>query len=140
MRNSETNRFTSSRITELEPYQVFVFGSNEKGVHGAGAAKQAVKFGAKYGEGIGQYGQTYAIPTKDSNIQTLPLERIKAYVNIFTAHAKRNQDWEYLVTEIGCGLAGYQPEDIAPLFKDALKLYNVILPKSFYQILKERNG
>lgn len=129
--------FTPENVQELEWYQVFVFGSNEAGIHGAGAAKLARKWGAKVGKGMGEFGQTYAIPTKDSELQTLSLEKINDYVVQFIEHARYNIEKEYLVTEIGCGLAGYKPEDIAPMFKDALSLYNVRLPEKFYNILKK---
>lgn len=119
-----------SYINNLKDNQIFVFGSNEAGIHGAGAAKQAFKeFGARWGQGIGIAGRTYAIPTKDIKIQTLPLSSIKKYVDVFLDFAERNLEWEFLVTAIGCGLAGYKPEQIAPMFKNVPS--NVILPKEF---------
>jgi len=121
-----------SRITSLKPGEVFVFGANEAGIHGAGAAKQALKFGAKYGH-YGRRNQTYGIPTKDKDIKTLPLESIDGHVARFIVHATCNPDTTFLVTEIGCGLAGYQPEQIAPMFRNIPE--NIILPESFNSIL-----
>lgn len=128
---------TPELITSLEPNQIFVFGSNEAGRHGAGAAKTAVKWGAIYGLGEGLQGQTYALPTKDKNIETLELNNINDYVGNFFKFAKENPDLEFLVTEIGCGLAGLTPEQVAPMFKESSKLPNVYLPFRFWQILVE---
>lgn len=122
-----------NKITSLKPNQIFVFGSNLRGFHGAGAAKDAVTyFGAVYGQGIGLQGQSYAIPTKDDNIQTLPLRSIENYVNNFLSFVVKNPKLEFIVTEIGCGLAGYTPQDIAPMFK--VHTDNIILPESFKTI------
>lgn len=99
---------------------IFVFGSNEAGIHGAGAALEArQKHGAKLGIGFGHVGNSFAIPTKDENIKTLPLSIIKKYVEMFLAYAKATPENTYQVTRIGCGLAGYKDSDIAPMFKDA---------------------
>lgn len=114
---------------------VFVFGSNLAGRHGKGAAKFAVEnHGAVYGIGYGHVGSSFAIPTKDENIQTLTLERIKFYVDGFLAYALNNPKIEFQLTPIGCGLAGYQYEDIAPMFKDAPE--NVKLPQEFINVLQ----
>jgi hypothetical protein len=120
-------------ITELKPNQVFVFGSNLSGRHGKGAALQAVKFGAEYGIGVGPTGQCYAIPTKGFKLEVLPLEVIQGYVGIFNRWAKANPHQEFLLTPIGTGLAGYSPEQIAPMFKDSPS--NVILPPEFKSVL-----
>jgi len=128
---------TPEFITALEPNQIFVFGSNERGVHGAGAAKMAVKWGAVYGIGEGLKGQTYAIPTKDENIETLNLEDINNYIVNFVKFAKEHSHINFLVTEIGCGLAGLSPNQVAPMFKEASSLSNVYLPFRFWQILVE---
>lgn len=129
-------RISSSKITELKENEIFVFGSNEAGIHGAGAAKIAKeKFGAIQGIGEGEQGQTYAIPTKDKDIKTLDILEIRKYVLEFIEHAKKNPDKIYLVTEIGCGLAGYEPYQIAPFFSGAIELENVYLPKRFWDIL-----
>jgi len=99
---------------------VFVFGSNLAGRHGAGAALEAQqRWGAVYGCGEGRQGASYAIPTKDERIQTLPLERIAAHVESFLEHARIMSGDSFLVTAIGCGLAGYEPPDIAPMFAGA---------------------
>jgi hypothetical protein len=129
-------KYTPENITHLEPNQIFVYGANEKGVHGAGAARLALRWGAK----MGQYelvGQTYGIPTKDKKIQTLPLDKIQVHVDTFLATAFSHTEYEFLVSKIGCGLAGYRPEDIAPLFKIIKTgvFENVILPEEFYKYI-----
>lgn len=97
---------------------VFVFGSNLAGVHGAGAARAAKeKFGAKMGVGVGLHGNSYAIPTKDENIETMPLKAIKPYVDEFNEFVRLNPGMKFFVTRIGCVLAGYKDKDIAPMFK-----------------------
>lgn len=106
---------------------VFCFGSNLKGVHGAGAAATALKhWGAKWGQGNGLQGQSYAIPTKDEEIKTLPLSAINFYVGCFVMFAKSSPNLIFLVTPIGTGLAGLDLADIAPMFRDAPD--NCILP------------
>jgi len=121
----------------LEENEIFVFGSNEAGIHGAGAAKQARQWGAEIGRGFGLYGQTFAIPTKDYNIQPLTLLTIGFYINSFIRLTKTTPHLKYLVTEVGCGLAGYNINDIAPLFRHAIDCENIFLPESFWIILKE---
>lgn len=124
---------TPDHITTLQPNEVFVFGSNEGGRHGRGAAKQAVKFGAIYGQGDGLQGQTYGISTKDRNLKVLPLHRIQVKVERFLRFAADSPDLTFLVTPIGCGLAGYKPKEIAPMFYGHSG--NVILPVSFKALL-----
>ena len=129
-------KFTPDKITKLKKNQVFVFGSNEAGIHGAGAAKLAhEKFGAVSGVGFGLQGQTYAIPTKDLEICTLPLDNVEYYIYCFLVEAIEYPDTEFLLTKIGCGLAGYSEEQIANLFKGKYIPENVTLPESFYNIL-----
>lgn len=129
-------RITPENIEKLEKNQIFVFGSNLIGIHGAGAANTALnKFNATYGVAEGLQGQCYAIPTKDHKIQTMSVDKIKPYVDRFIRFAKDYSTMTFLVTEIGCGLAEYSPSDIAPLFKDAVELDNVYLPKRFWEIL-----
>lgn len=107
--------------------RIFVFGSNEAGRHGAGAALFArQRRGAVYGEGRGPTGFAYAIPTKDKELRTLPLARIKSGIEQFLCYAAEHPELEFEVTRIGCGLAGYSDASIAPLFKDAPA--NCILP------------
>lgn len=123
-------RNTSENITHLQPNEIFVFGSNESGRHGKGAAKTALGFGAKWGQAKGLQGRTYGIPTKDYSIRrTLTIAEIKPYVDEFLQFAKDNPELTFLVTEIGCGLAGYRAKDIKPLFTQ--RLSNVILPEKF---------
>lgn len=99
---------------------IFVFGSNLAGVHGAGAALCAAReYGAIRGQGVGPQGNSYAIPTKDENIETLPLERIKPFVLQFLDYARIHKELRFEVTRIGCGLAGYTDNDIYPMFEDA---------------------
>ena len=99
---------------------IFLFGSNLAGIHGAGAARFAVeKHGARYGQGIGYQGNSYAIPTKDKYIKTLPLSEIDHYVDQFINFAIEHPNLTFEVTRIGCGLAGYIDSQIAPMFKNA---------------------
>lgn len=100
--------------------EIFVFGSNLAGRHGRGAAVEArQRYGAVYGEGRGRTGNAYGIPTKNRSIQTLLLSDIIMHIKEFIEYAKENPDLKFRVTKIGCGLAGYNEEDIAPHFKDA---------------------
>lgn len=100
--------------------EIFVFGSNEAGRHGAGAALTALQmYGALYGKGVGLAGRSYAIPTKDRNIRTLPLDDIKVYVDQFIKVAEAHEDVKFFITALGTGLAGYSHQDMAPLFKNA---------------------
>ena len=100
--------------------EVFVFGSNLAGIHGAGAAKVALdKYGALWGKGVGLHGMTYAIPTKNEFIHTLPLHEIEEFVERFVSDSNFYEDGQYFVTRVGCGLAGYKDEQIAPMFKGA---------------------
>lgn len=109
---------------------VFVFGSNLAGRHGKGAALHAKKyFGAVYGQGIGRQGNSYAIPTKDEKLKTLPIEEIRKHVEDFKNYAKQNYWESFMLTPVGCGLAGYRFDQIAPLFQNSPE--NVNLPKEF---------
>lgn len=97
---------------------IFVFGSNLAGIHGAGAAKFALHHhGAIYGNGIGLQGNSYAIPTKDHNIKTLPLDYIEKRVKQFIQFATHHPQFTFYVTPIGCGLAGYKRAQIRPFFE-----------------------
>lgn len=128
-------RISSQWITELAPNEVFVFGSNLGGLHCNGAAKIAYqKFGAIWGQGVGLAGQSYAIPTMSGGIET-----IKPYVDEFLIFAWKHPNLLFLVTEIGCGIAGFKPCDIAPLFRMAIEknMANVFLPESFYRYYKD---
>lgn len=132
-------RITPEIISELSDNEVFVFGSNLSGIHGAGAAKLALnRFGAVWGSGKGIQGKSYAIPTKDFNVYSkLSIDKIKHYVDIFIIFAKELKDVTFFVTEIGCELAGYKPENIAPLFVDAMDVENIYLPERFWKILNK---
>ena len=119
--------FTPERISEMKADEVFVFGSNLDGMHGGGAAYAAFKhFGAVWGCGVGLQGRSYAIPTMQGGVET-----IKPYVDEFIAFAKERTDLFFYVTRIGCGIAGFRDEEIAPLFVGARGLANVCLPESF---------
>ena len=99
---------------------IFVFGSNLAGRHGAGAARTAaMHYGAKRGQGVGLQGQSYAIPTKDKNLNPLPLTIIFTYVRQFVNFAENHPELTFYVTRIGCGLAGYKDSDISPMFRGA---------------------
>ena len=109
-------KYTPENITHLEPDEIFVFGSNLEGIHAGGAAKVAVeKFGAKMGQGVGIQGQSYAIPTMQGGIET-----IKPYVDDFIDLAYEWDQNTFYVTRIGCGIAGFKDEEIAPLFDRGL--------------------
>lgn len=129
-------RTTSENITYLLANEIFVFGSNESGMHYGGAAKAAMKWGAVLGEAEGIQGRTYAIPTvKEKIAGKLPVEKIRKYVDNFISFAKKHPNMVFLTTEIGCGLAGWRVEDIAPLFKDAMNVDNIFLPARFWEFL-----
>lgn len=124
-------RYTPEYITELAINEIFVFGSNLDGMHGGGAARVACKhFGAVWGQGTGLQGQSYAIPTMQGGPET-----IEPYVEEFIRFAKGHRELDFLVTRIGCGIAGFKDEEIAPLFSDALEEKNIILPKKFVEII-----
>ncbi len=125
------DRITPERITNLRPGEIFVFGSNLAGMHGGGAARIAVdRFGAIMGQGVGLQGQCYAIPTMQGGVNT-----IQPYVDEFIRFAKSHPEMTFLVTRIGCGIAGFRPEQIAPLFAAAVNLPNVHLPHDFWKEL-----
>jgi hypothetical protein len=116
--------------------KIFVFGSNLAGIHGAGSALEArKKHGAILGQGIGRQGNSYAIPTKDEKLKTLSLEKIQEYVKNFLYYAENNYEEDFYVVAIGCGLAGWTPRDIAPLFLN--KPNNVELCNEFEEILND---
>lgn len=128
-------RYTPERITSLAENEIFVFGSNLAGMHGGGAARLAhERFGAVWGEGVGLHGQTYAIPTMQGGVET-----IKPYVDEFIRFALQNGHLTFLVTRIGCGVAGFHDDEIAPLFKEALDVENIILPQTFAEAILDEN-
>lgn len=122
--------YTPERITELRESEIFVFGSNLAGAHGGGAALLAYrKFGAVWGQGVGLQGQSYGIPTMHGGV-----ESIRPYVDEFIAFAKQHPELTFLVTKIGCGIAGFSVAEIAPLFASALDVENVLLPQDFVEL------
>jgi hypothetical protein len=129
------NPITPPDIISLSPGEVFVFGSNLAGRHGKGAALTALRFGAIRGVPMGPAGNTYAIATKDQSLQTLPLWIIEQQVRVFRAYATLNPGTRFLVTAIGCGLAGLKPQDVAPMFRDCPR--NISLPLEFVNVLDE---
>ena len=127
----ERPQFTPDHLSTLKSDEVFVFGSNLQGMHRGGAARAALMhFGAIMGQGVGLQGQSYAIPTMQGGVET-----IKPYVDEFIQFANEHRELFFYVTRIGCGIAGFQAQEIAPLFQDAIMLDNVCLPKSFSDII-----
>ena len=127
MEYMEQKRTTPEFITSLQPNEIFVFGSNLRGMHGGGAAYIAYrKFGAIMGQGVGLQGQSYAIPTMQGGVET-----IKPYVDEFIEFAKQHPTLTFLVTRIGCGIAGFTDEEIAPLFEKAHDVENIVLPENW---------
>ena len=132
MEDMKKGRITPSWIDSLKENEIFVFGSNLAGMHGGGAARIArLHFGAVMGKGVGLQGQSYAIPTMQGGVET-----IRPYVNKFIAYAKRHPEKHFLVTPIGCGIAGFEAEDIAPLFESAKEMKNISLPESFWEVIE----
>ena len=125
-------RYTPEKITHLKENEIFVFGSNLAGVHGGGAAHIAYgKFGAIWGQGVGLQGQSYGIPTMHGGT-----DKIKPYVDQFIEFASQHPEYTFLVTKIGCGIAGFTIGEMAPLFAQAIKLENVVLPKEFVETIQ----
>ena len=125
--------FTPEWINRLNDNEVFVFGSNLGGFHGGGAARVALEsFGAVWGQGVGLQGQSYAIPTMHGGVDV-----IKPYVDEFINFAREHRDKRFLVTPIGCGIAGFTVEEMAPLFADAIDVDNIILPEAFVKVIDQ---
>ena len=125
-------KYTPEMIRELAANEIFVFGSNLAGYHGGGAARIALNnFGAVWGQGVGMQGQCYAIPTMQGGVET-----IKPYVDEFIDFARTHTEYTFLVTRIACGIAGFSPREIAPLFADAIDVENVILPEDFVEVIQ----
>lgn len=123
--------FTPNNIRSLKDNEIFVFGSNLQGMHGGGAARVAVeRFGAVMGQGVGLQGQSYAIPTMQGGPNT-----ILPYVEEFIQFAQHHPELTFLVTKIGCGIAGFTPQEIAPLFAGAVEVENIHLPEDFWKEL-----
>ncbi len=126
-------RYTPDFITHLNNGEIFVFGSNLRGLHGGGAARVAYeRFGAIWGQGVGLQGQSYGIPTMHGGVDV-----IKPYVDEFIEFAKNHTEYTFLVTKIGCGIAGFKEEEIAPLFANAVSVDNIVLPESFVMFLNQ---
>lgn len=127
MENMSQKRTTPEFITELQPGEIFVFGSNLQGMHAGGAARIAYNnFGAIWGQGVGLQGQSYGIPTMQGGVET-----VRPYVNEFIQFAKDHPEQTFLVTRIGCGIAGFTDAEMAPLFEKAHNMENVILPEGW---------
>ena len=125
--------YTPERISSLKINEIFVFGSNLAGMHGGGAARIACeRFGAVWGQGVGLQGQCYAIPTMQGGVET-----IKPYVDEFIAFAAAHPELRFLVTRIGCGIAGFTAAEIAPLFAGAVGMEQVILPEDFVEVIEK---
>lgn len=130
-------KVTPEYIDALKPNEVFVFGSNESGLHYGGAAKTAMKWGAVIGNPEGLQGQTYALPTVKERIAgPLSYDIIEVYVKRFIIFAQGRPDLHFLVTPIGCGLAGLDPKVIAPMFKPCMNMDNISLPNIFIEVLE----
>lgn len=129
----QDSRVSPDMIRNLNAQEIFVFGSNLQGMHGGGAARVAVsKFGVIMGQGVGIQGQSYAIPTMQGGVET-----IQPYVDEFIEFAKAHSEYKFLVTRIGCGIAGFTDSEVAPLFKEALIVENIYLPESFLNELNK---
>ena len=129
----DKRRVSPQWITTLADDEVFVFGSNLEGLHGGGAALLAYeRFGAIWGQGTGLQGKSYGIPTMHGGVDV-----IAPYVDEFIAFAREHRELRFLVTEIGCGIAGFTVGEMAPLFKDAMDEENIYLPQRFIDILEK---
>ena len=123
----QKKRTTPEHITTLQPNEIFVFGSNLQGMHGGGAAYVAHrKFGAIWGQGVGLQGQSYGISTMQCGVET-----IRPYVDEFIQFAKEHPNLTFLVTRIGCGIAGFTDDEISPLFEKAHDVENIVLPPNW---------
>lgn len=124
-------RISSENIEKLQENEIFVFGSNQHGLHAGGAARVAYKkFGAVWGQGFGLQGKSFAIPTMFDEVR-----RIQPYIDEFIIFASEHSEYRFLVTRIGCGIAGYKDEEIAPLFARAKELENVALPEKWWNLI-----
>jgi len=131
------NRITPEKVTDLRPLDIFVYGANEAGILGAGAALTARRFVGRRSGVCGLSGRTFAIPTKPRDLRlSLPLDDISKYVAMFVTYVSKRRDRCFLVTEIGCGLAGYHPSQIAPMFRGCVALPHVCLPQRFWTVLR----
>src|SRR5690554_5741696 len=130
---SMNKRVTPDYISDLKENEIFVFGSNLEGEHGGGAARTArEKFGAIWGQGTGLQGQSYGIPTMHGGV-----EEIQPFVEEFIDFAAEHPEFTFLVTRVGCGIAGFHDTEMAPLFARAGEVENIYLPESFWNIISE---
>ncbi|MCZ4244931.1 A1S_2505 family phage non-structural protein [Pedobacter punctiformis] len=132
----KNQKITPTNITKLKKNEVFVFGSNMNGNHAGGAARLAQdKFGAINGQAFGLQGKSFGIPTLNYDMSKIAMPDLARFVSKFIAFADTNRNLAFLVTEIGCGIAGFTHAEIAPLFKEAYGVHNIALPQSFVEIL-----
>lgn len=123
-------------VKELKPNEIFIFGANEAGEHLGGAAKTALQWGAEWGVGEGLAGQTYALPTVNATVShALSLKEIQKYVDNLYICIKDHPELFFILTEVGCNIAGFVPEQIAPLFRNFMNFTNMSMPPSFIKIL-----
>lgn len=126
-------KYTPNKIASLQNNEIFVFGSNLDGLHGGGAARVAYqKFGAQWGKGVGMQGKSYGIPTMHGGI-----DEINPYVDDFIEFALSHKEYTFLVTRIGCGIAGFTANEIAPLFAKLIDAENVLLPNDFVAVIEK---
>ena len=132
MKSCEMNKnLTPPFVTHLAANEIFVFGSNLAGMHGGGAARIAYeRFGAEWGNSVGPQGQCYAIPTMQG-----PVETIKPYADEFIAYAKAHPKKQFLLTRVGCGIASFTDEEIAPLFAEVMTIDNISIPAEWLPLL-----
>lgn len=131
-------RVTPEKLTDIGREDNILIGTNEAGIHGAGIARYAYDhWGASLGQGFGPMGNCFGLPTKDWEIQSLPLDVINNYVERYIDWTQllRNYKWKNYVTQVGCGLAGFTPEEIAPMFAKCIKYNNIWLPQSFIDVI-----
>ena len=135
-------KYTPENITKLKPNEIFVFGSNGKGIHGKGAAKLAMQFGAIYGQAEGRQGQTYAIITKNDwrVMRSSSLQEIQDGLKVFVSYAKQHKELTFLVVKLGCSLGGYTVNEIANLFIGLDIPSNVLLPKEFWEVIESKTN
>lgn len=125
-------RIAPENIQNLGPNEIFVFGSNLAGAHGGGAARMAHKqFGAVWGKGVGLHGHSYALPTMNTHLDRLTIKEIQLHVNRLYEVIEMTPELQFYITKVGCGIAGFTIEEIAPLFKKFMELENCYLPKEF---------
>lgn len=137
------NRITPPGIIENLPEgKIFVFGSNQSGRHGKGAAKKALTWGAIWGQAEGLQGRTYGIPTKNKSVKRiLSVKEIQPYVDRYIEFCKQHPEMIFWTTEIGCGLSKYKPKHIAPLFEAAIPVQNICFTERFWhKLIKEEQN